>query len=388
MNLQPVPGRERERLHPGELVAAERRLVLEEKGRLAELAIVGVVADRPVVLREADEPRPVGIVVPGEGEVARIEAAQALELVGDRGVQHQVVHALAGDEDDLRLVRVRVEPGAGDVVVRVFRDQELRPVRAVEPDEPARVGARRRQRQQAATVLGERERMGGQRVLLPDREDRPPRRVGRVADRDLHAAVLGRCDGRAHVEAPVGDETDVARVLHDLRELAARERELEDVVQLRVLPVQADEDPVGEVLVDVLDACLDALERRQVSLLTRLELDVVQPPVLVAAPILEVQDAPVVGAPEELADPPVVVVRHDPIVVGAHRAQPHVQDAFVRREPGQPAAVGRDAGREPLGVSEQDFARNEWDLRRHARTLPIPLHGLSVPGSVARLRAS
>ena len=170
--------------------------------------------------------------------------------------------------DDLRLVRVRVEPGAGDVVVRVFRDQELRPVRAVEPDEPARVGARRA----TAPAGGDRPR----RTRADGWSARPPARprgssaTARRSCRGPRSSCrrrLGRCDGRAHVEAPVGDETDEARVVDDLRELAARERELEDVVQLRVLPVQADEDPVGEVLVDVLDACLDALERRQVSLL-------------------------------------------------------------------------------------------------------------------------
>ncbi len=57
---------------------------------------------------------------------------------------------------------------------------------------------------------------------------------------------------------------------------------------------------------------LHALERGQVAVLHGLDVDVVQPPVLVAAGVLDVQQVPAVVGPAELADAAVGVVGDDP----------------------------------------------------------------------------
>ena len=125
---------------------------------------------------------------------------------------------------------------------------------------------------------------------------------------DIPPSGSGR-DGTANVESAVGDESDESGILDDLLEVAALELERVHVMELRVVSVEPDEDAVREVLVDVLDASLHALERREIASLTRREVDVVNVPVLVAARVLEVDDATVVGAPEELADASIAVGR-------------------------------------------------------------------------------
>jgi len=136
-----------------------------------------------------------------------------------------------------------------------------------------------------------------------------------------------------------------------------------DVVELGVVLVDAHQDVVGEVLVDVVQPGLDIVERGEVAGLAGGQVDVVQPPVLVAAGVLLVDDVLVVVGPEVRADAP-VAVRGDgnphPAGDGAH---PHVEDAGVGGDPRQAGPVGGDAGTDPLGVAEQHLAGDDRNGR-------------------------
>jgi hypothetical protein len=132
-----------------------------------------------------------------------------------------------------------------------------------------------------------------------------------------------------------------------------------DVVELRVVLVQPDQDVVREPLVEVLDARLDVLVRRQVAVGAGLEIDVVQPPVLVAAAVLDVEQVAVVVRPVEKADPAVAIVGDDAGVLSTAVTDPDVEDALVRGDPRETTSVRRDPRAEPLGIAEEDGARDE-----------------------------
>jgi hypothetical protein len=136
---------------------------------------------------------------------------------------------------------------------------------------------------------------------------------------------------------------------------------------LRVVLVHPHEHVVREPLVEVLDARLDAFERRQVAVGPGLEIDVVEAPILVAAPVLDVEQVPVVVRPVEEADPAIAVVRDDARVSAVQIADPDVEDAVVRGNPRETAAVGRDPRAEALGIAEEDGARDERDDRATLR---------------------
>ena len=90
----------------------------------------------------------------------------------------------------------------------------------------------------------------------------------------------------------------------------------------RVVPVQADEDLVGDVLRRAEDARLHAVEGCAVDDVTGLEVDRVQPPVLVPGAVLQVQDVPPVERPQVLEDPADAIVRDGLRVVRAERVRP------------------------------------------------------------------
>ena len=187
----------------------------------------------------------------------------------------------------------------------------------------------------------------------PSRTSRsnPPSGAGRTAPRITSAGI--------------GDPADEPGVLLLARQLAGVQADPVDVVQLRVVAVEPDQDLVRERALHPDDLGLHAVERGQVTPGHSRQVDVVQAPVLVAAGVLQVQQMAAVVRPEKLPDAPVGVVGDDAggsqvdAVRHADRGQPYVQDALVRRDPGQLGAVGGDARADPLGVAEQDRKRNE-----------------------------
>ena len=202
------------------------------------------------------------------------------------------------------------------------------PAGQVDPDQPAGVRAHRADRQQRPAVLAERDRPAGQRVLGGDGQQRPPVIPGRrLADHDDHAAVGLRRDPGPDHQLAVGDPVHEPGVLDLLDQLAGGQVEPVDVVQLRVVAVQPDQDLGRELLVPGDQLGLHVVERRQVPPLHGLQVDVVQPPVLVPAGVLQVQQVLGVVRPGEHADAPVGVVGDHP-----RRGPVHA----VRRRSGRP----------------------------------------------------
>ena len=142
-------------------------------------------------------------------------------------------------------------------------------------------------------------------VHLEERLERA--RVGALQVRD--AAVRAHLAREPHAELRVGAEARVALVLLDERPLAGRERDAVEVVEALVAVVQADQDLAGEVGARLLDARLDARERRQVLHGERHEVERVDAPVLVAVLVLQVDEVAVVVGPEVLRDAALRVVR-------------------------------------------------------------------------------
>ena len=114
------------------------------------------------------------------------------------------------------------------------------------------------------------------------------------------------------------------------------------------------------VAVDLDHLHLDPCERREVPGLALSEVDGVQPPVFVAAAILEVEKVPPVVRPEKYPDASIAIVGDDGgLLRTVHRGDPHVQHAAIGGDPGQAAAVGCDARASPLRVAKQHLAGNE-----------------------------
>jgi hypothetical protein len=82
--------------------------------------------------------------------------------------------------------------------------------------------------------------------------------------------------------------------------------------------------------------------------------------VLVAVVVLHVEQDLAVLGPLVDADAPLLVVGDDLVVVLADRLDPDLAHVLlVGGDPGHPLAVGRDLGRDLLGVAEQDVPRDQ-----------------------------
>ena len=116
-------------------------------------------------------------------------------------------------------------------------------------------------------------------------------------------------------------------------------------VELLVLPVQRDEQRVGEVGLSVHYLGLNIVEGRQVTVLCSRRIHGVDPPVLVAALVLEVDDVAVVLGPEKHPEPRLrsSVTGSKSSRVPPDGADPYVQDAALGSEVGQAFSVGGEA---------------------------------------------
>ena len=144
-------------------------------------------------------------------------------------------------------------------------------------------------------------------------------------------------------------------------ERAALELEAVDVVQLRVVAVEPDEHRLRVVLVDVDEAGLDSFEGREVANRPRGKVDVVQVPVLVAAHVLQVEDAAIVRGPEEDADAAVAVVRDHAVVVdadGSSHATCCSETPSASRRESRPTALGSPGSPPLTGCSTSGSGRS------------------------------
>ena len=145
-------------------------------------------------------------------------------------------------------------------------------------------------------------------------------------------------------------------------------------MQLRVVPVEADQHPPGVALVEGDEAGLHALEGREVPGGGGGDVHAVDPPVLIAAPVLDVEQRGAVVRPGERADAPVAVVGdHRGRGQVVHRSHPHVEHPAGGGEPPEVAPVGGQLGADALGIPEQDLAGDQGHVVcRHPVTVPPP----------------
>ena len=211
--------------------------------------VVDEVRDRAGVVGERDQPRRVGVLAAADRRVTRVQRPDRLQVGLDRAVQHQVLGAVLLDGDDLRFPGIRVQHHAVHVGLGV-RGQHLDLAAGhVDPDQPGRVRVDGRNAQQRPAVLAERDDVAGGHVVGGDCQQRPPVVQVPLPDQELHVPVgLGRV-GRPDDHVLVGQPAREARVLHFQGHLAGQQVEPEDVVQLRVLPVEPDQDLGRELLV-------------------------------------------------------------------------------------------------------------------------------------------
>ena len=398
MHGQPVPRGERERLHPGQLVSRELGAALEQEASGAAGPVVGVVPHRARVLGEGDQPGGVGLIPPDQRRVARVQGPDRLVVELHRRVEDVILGAVLDHLHDLRLPGVRVQHRAFHVGLGVF-EQHPRVARGqVELDQPARVHPDRADDQQRLPVAGERQHVAGRGVVARDGQHGPPVSLGVVADQHVVAAGGQRGKRAADHHVLVGEPAGEPGVLDQLGQFPGPQVQPVDVVQLGVVPVHPDQDLVAVALAGGDDPGLDAVERRQVAARhaglaacggggLRVEVDVVQPPVLVAAGVLYVQQVPVVTGPGEGPDATVSVIGDDraasqPTPSAPIGATQTLSTPLSRRDPGQPGAVGGDVRTDALRVAEQHLARNEID---HGPCLPHrPEHPVRAPARFAR----
>ena len=164
----------------------------------------------------------------------------------------------------------------------------------------------------------------------------------------------------AYDQIGVDQPRSEARVLDLLDDLAGGEIDAVDVVQLRVVGVEPDQHGVRVPAVVAEDLRLHLLTRGQQLGLTGLEVEQVEPPVLVAGGVLRVHQVPVVVQEQVAADPAVGVIGDRPRLGAAvGRTDPDVQHAIARGDVGDLGAVRRQRRSHLVGVAEQHVARDQ-----------------------------
>src|SRR3712207_6722892 len=251
------------------------------------------------------------------------------------------------------------------VVALVPGEHSKRAALRVERDQPGGVGIPRVEEVYPLAVPGETHRSAVQCVLGSPAHERAPVGIFRAPEKEVEAALGGGGQSAAHLEVPVRDpRCDVAGVLGDELEFAARYGEAVELVDLGVLLVQADEERVRKAFILRQKLRLDLLEGCEIPRLLRPRIGGVDAPVLVPADILQVDDVLVVLGPEVDADAALAVHCDRPIILASHRGihwpDPYVQDAVHRGEVGEPFAVRGEAWLGLLRVAEEYLS---WDDR-------------------------
>ena len=205
------------------------------------------------------------------------------------------------------------------------------------------------------------ERLEGQAILRASLD--PGTKVGRgiVADADHSPARACRRLGRPYLQLGVCHPAHYVAGIGGIQYQRARvEVEPVDVEQGSIAQVQRDQDRVREVRVNGRRLRPYPLKRRQVANVSRGQVDPKEVEILVAVAVLQVDQHLAVLGPEELANPPLRVCRHDFVVVLANGLDPDLEDVLlVGSDPRKAGSVGGNVGTDLLRVPEQDVARNQ-----------------------------
>jgi hypothetical protein len=361
--LQPVPCPDHHRLHGRQPIRGKPWSVDEQALERLLVPLVEEMGPGAVVGLEGDHPA-IGFEGPaGDGQAPFTCSAQVGEVIGHGGIDHLPARLEVLEAGGLHVVRGGVHEHAGDIGAGVVgEDPGLLAGGGVDGDQPGGVRAEGARHEQALAVCAE--AMHG--AVLPEgpTQDLPPRAVHRVPhpqNRGAALAVLGHggADAERGVGNPAGDVARVARVESALAGVQVHAVHVEDA---RVPAVEADEHLAGVVLVGDHVLGPDPLQGRQITRLAVFQAHRVQVPVLIAAPVLEVEDSAAVTGPGVEADAAAGVVGDAPrrIVGTVHRAHPDVQHSLLRGgEPGQMPAVRRELRLGADRVAEQDLAGNQ-----------------------------
>ena len=256
------------------------------------------------------------------------------DVVGQRRIDHDVLHPGAFETHDLELAGERMKLDRVHVVGGI-RGQRLDLARVqVETHQGGGVAVDRGHRVQADAVAGEPDHTGGEGVIGWDRQQH-------VAVHDhLRRAVFKESSAASRLQILVDQPGGVARVGGEQFQPPVGQVKQIGVVQLRIVAIEAQHDLAGVAPGAADHLCLDVVERCHVAVVARLQIDHVDVPVLVPAGVLQIHQVAVVVRPEVLADGPVAIVGHRLEAVAVDGAHPHVHDAVGRRQVRQSPAVG------------------------------------------------
>ena len=199
---------------------------------------------------------------------------------------------------------------------------------------------------QRFAVAREAERIGRQRIALRNAAERFP---AILAALEPFAAAIGHgLVGQTQVEIIVGGEAGIAIVLDQARAFGRAQIDADRIEVFRIAVVGGDQHFVRMLRRQARQIGARVLERRDVGLLVRRQIDAVDVEILVAAFVLRIQHVFAVEGESETAHAAFAVVRDHLGLIGMFaRRDENVEHAFVRRDIAEPFSVGTDFARSP-----------------------------------------
>ena len=210
----------------------------------------------------------------------------------------------------------------------------------VQGDQRRRVPAAAVAQVQVSAGRIEVERTGRHVVLGADRHERLPL-PGPGSRQDLRATIRWDHHGEPGGEVVVSQDLTGSHVILDNDpRLSRQDVDPVQIVILRIPPVDRDQHLVGEPVRQAVRDCLDAVVRREVARPAGIDLDGVDVPVLVAVPVLTVEEVARMVAPQVVPDSPAPVAGDRlRIPDRVQRCHPDVEHAVHRRQVGDSRAV-------------------------------------------------
>ena len=356
------------RMHGSEPIDLQLRPGGEQLGDAAAAAVVEVIGGGRLGGAGGDDPPAVVEGAVGDLDLAGQGPLQVLEIGGDALVERNPVERQVLGAHRLDHARPRVGHDAADVGLGVLGDEPLLARLPIAGDQRGLVAAYRGDPVERGAILREAHGAGGEIVLVLDHHERLEPGAGYAID-DVPALLVARLEGEPRMQLAVQhDAGQLVAVLVQQLALARADVDAVDVVPGLVAVVEPDRQHVRLIEAQLLDAGVDARQRREVARRPALDRHGKNVPVLGAALVLDVEHVRAAVGPGVEADAALPVVGED--ARGAHvagRRHPDVEHAVLGGEPGQPASVRRDLALRARRVAEQPRAGNE--RCRHARVL-------------------
>ncbi len=309
---------------------------------LLSRTVVPIVADRAIVHDIGDDPVP---VVEGP--------THHLDIAGGNRTQGGPVsrNGLVKDLPDLALVRERgglhpllrwMDHHVADVRPWVLRQEGLLSGVKIECHQCPGVPVAAVDHVQNHARLIESDRGCGQRVLRGDTCKRcPPSVFGRPEH--LAAAVRQDAQRKTNTIIPVGDEAGEPLVLLDETPLPRADVDTVEIVKPGIAIVERDQNFGRELRADLLESGLHTFQGSEIFGFAGFQVYTVQPPVLIAALVLDEKNMVVCVGPIVEADATVSIPRDRPRrrrIIG--RPDPDVEDACYRGKVANLGPIGAE----------------------------------------------